>query len=65
MCNLYCHQLANDLVRYSDRPDSLTTESYKVCDIGGGTVDITAHLKDGKENIEVVIPLMGSVSYLH
>ena len=33
-----------------------------VCDIGGGTVDITAHLKNGEEAIEVVIPPMGNES---
>ena len=51
----------NDLLaEYSDEPKE--AESYMVCDIGGGTVDITAHLKDGEDNIEVIIPPMGNES---
>ena len=58
---MYCHQLTNDLVAdYSDEPKQ--AETYMVCDIGGGTVDITAHIKHGEDNIEVIIPPMGNDS---
>ena len=56
---MYCHQLTNDLVtNYSDRPR--TAETYMVCDIGGGTVDITTYIKHGEDHIEVISPPTGN-----
>ena len=61
---LYCQQLTNDLIApYSRMPDSLSAaDSYMVCDLGAGTVDVTAHVKHGEDDIEVVIPPMGNDS---
>ena len=60
---LYCQQLSNDLLApYSDKPDSLSPDSYMVCDLGAGTVDITAYIKHGEDNIEVTIPPTGNDS---
>ena len=61
---LYCQQLTNDdIAPYSIMPDSLpTADSYMVCDLGAGTVDITAHIKHGEDDIEVTIPPTGNDS---
>ena len=60
---LYCQQLSNDhIAPYSDKPDSLSTDSYMVCDLGAGTVDITAYIKHGEDDIEVTIPPTGNDS---
>ena len=59
---MYCRQLKNDqFADYSDKPASPSTESYMVCDIGGGTVDITA-FKHCEDSTEVIIPPMGNDS---
>ena len=60
---LYCQQLSNDLLAlYSDMPDSLSPDSYMVCDLGAGTLDITAYIKHGEDDIEVTIPPTGNDS---
>ena len=60
---LYCQQLTNDhFASYSDKPDSLVADSYMVCDVGAGTVDITAHVKHSEDHIEVIIPPTGNDS---
>ena len=60
---LYCQQLTNDLIApYCHLPDSLSADSYMVCDLGAGTVDITAQVKHGEDDIEVVIPPTGNDS---
>ena len=60
---LYCQQLSNDhIAPYSDKPDSLSPDSYMVCDLGAGTVDITAYIKHGEDDIEVTIPPTGNDS---
>ena len=60
---MYCQQLTNDprlVAAYSDSP--VTAKTYMICDVGGGTVDITAHIKHGEDNIEIIIPPMGNES---
>ena len=61
---LYYQQLTNDhIAPYSDQPDSLSAaNSYMVCDLGANTIDITAYIKHGEEDIEDIIPLPGSDS---
>ena len=61
---LYCQQLTNDeIAPYSITPDSLPiADSYMVCNLGAGTVDITAHIKHGEDDIEVTIPPTGNDS---
>ena len=60
---LYCQQLSNDRIApYSDKPDSLSADRYMVCDLGAGTVDITAYNKHSEDNIEVTIPPTGNDS---
>ena len=61
---LYCQQLSNDhIAPYSDKPDSLSAaDSYMVCDLGANTVDITAFIKHGEDDIEIALPLPGNNS---
>ena len=59
---LYCQQLT---MTSFTMPDSLSAaDSYMVCDLGAGkgSVDVTAHVKHGEDDIEVVIPPMGNDS---
>ena len=58
---LYSQQLNNDdIALFSDKPGSLITDGYMVCDFGAGTIDITAYIKHGDDDIEVIIPPTGN-----
>ena len=59
---LYCQQLTSDLIApYSDNPGPLSAaDSYMVCDLGANTVDITAYIKHGGDDIEVTILRTGN-----
>ncbi len=58
---IYCQTMSlNDVQEGCHVSGSLTSKHYIVIDIGGGTVDITAHRHDQNKGIEVITEPMGN-----